>query len=242
MRFFVTIQERACHDAQEHTAMLNHRLKAIAYHKQLLDDGTLHYAFYDADQPSRSFFLYEVDDLIRLDWLLKRDPLFPYATITTEPQIPLEALINEGEDFLGETILTAEERADLVFERRPLNPDANYWLVIKTVPPYSPLLSEEAQDDITRRTLVAQKRHNSVLEYADDNPVGKPIGILIAEAQTLEEVKEHVALCEVYMETTATFTPLLRLEHAWQATVSELAEMRRALPESSPFEGVVATV
>ena len=77
--------------------------------------------------------------------------------------------------------------------------------------------------------MISQRAHHSPLEYADDNPVGKAVGILIAEGGSLEEVKAHVASCEVYPDTEVMYTELYQLERASDMTVQELGKLGKSV-------------
>lgn len=239
MRFFVRMAERLTTDPQEYAAMLRHRLESIVYQQGLVGRGVLAYAF-RADEGRLAIELFEVDSLENLDVLIKGDPIFSYSNNEITPVVGTVDMVREASNFLGESILCESELADLIFPRKNIRADAAYWLAYKEVRPFSPLLPEEVQQDIARRTVVSQRAHHSPIEFADDNPVGKAVGILVAEG-TLEEVKAHVANCEVYPDTVVTFTELIPLERSWNHAVQELRRLCRPVTESSPFEtaGVV---
>jgi hypothetical protein len=228
MRFFTRITERECRDTQELAAMLRHRLNGIAYKAQLLREGDLAYAFFT--QPANeAILMYEVDSVDRLDLLIKRDPQFAYAHVETMPTIQTEALLREAQDYLGENIIPEEELPEYNHARKQIEDDATYYLAWKEVPPFSPLLSIEEQNDVHRRTIQAQMIHFQEIEFADDNPAGRPVGILIAQAG-LDEVRRHVETCEVYPDTIVRYTHLLTLPVAWRETVKSLTTLGRSVP------------
>lgn len=225
MLFFVEMAERSSSDPQERAAMIRHRILSIRYQKQFLESGELYYAF-RTEEGSSAILMYEVDTLERLDWIIKRDPQFSYTNTTVTPVISSRALVVEAEDFIGESILTKEEIDDLDAPKKPIRDDAIYWLAYKVVRPYSPLLPIEDQRDIDRRTILAQKGHFENLEFADHNPVGRPIGILIAEGE-FENVKSHVESCEVFPDTSVQYTKLKSLTSAEILANDELEKMKR---------------
>jgi len=239
MRFFVRMTERQTVDAQELVAMLRHRLESIAYQKQLLEDGGLAYAFRTVDGGC-AILMYEVETLEQLDRCIKRDPHFPYSANAISPVVNTEALVREAQEYLGEWIFSEEELPALNFPPKRVQPEATYWLVYKEVKPFSPLLPEAEQNDIHRRTVLAQRGHFEPLEFADDNPVGQPVGILVAEGE-LDAAKAHVENCEVFPDTVVTYTELLSLERAWVATVCELGRLGRSVPAASPWSPAKAS-
>jgi hypothetical protein len=236
MRFFTRMVERETHDAQEKAAMLYHRLDSIRYQLPLYQSGALAYAF-RVVSGNAAVLMYDVATLQLLDLHLKRDPGWPYAHTEVVPVVSTEDLVREAQDYLGEHLFTDEELPSLCFERRRIDSKAMYWLAYKEVRPFSPLLTEESQNDVHRRTILAQRAHFESLEFADDNPVGKAVGILVAESE-LEAVKAHVESCDVFPDTTVQYTELLPLERAWDMTVAELSRMRRSVPSDHPFASV----
>jgi muconolactone delta-isomerase len=234
MKFFVQMTERQTFDSQELAAMLRHRLDSITYQQKLLDKGDLAYAF-RTKQGNQSVLMYEINSLEYLDLLIKRDPHFPYSEIEVVPVVSTETLVREAQEYLNEQIFSDNELPKLNFPRKPINSEATYWLAYKKVKPFSPLLSEEEQNDVHRRTILAQQGHFDDLEFADDNPVGKPVGILVAEC-SLEKVQAHVETCDVYPDTVVIYNELLPLKRAWNATVQEIVQLRRPVPTSSLFK------
>ncbi len=234
MRFFVRMTERSTSDPQELSAMLQHRLNSIAYQQSLLDSELLAYAF-RIYEGRVAIELFEVDSLETLDRLIKADPQFPYSMNDVTPLVSTQAMVKEASDYLGESILTEAELAELTFPRKSIEPGSMYWLAYKEVKPFSPLLSQEMQNDVHRRTVVSQRSHHAALEFADDNPVGKSVGILVACGE-LHEVQAHVRNCEVYPDTEVEFTELMPLKRAWESTVGRLQELQREVPTTSPFD------
>lgn len=234
MRFFVRMKERSTVDPQEFAAMLSHRLHSISYQQRLVDGGALAYSF-RSESGDTSVELFEVGTLEELDVLIKSDPHFSYSDNEVVPVVGTVDMVREASSFLGESILTESELDELRFPRKSINQDSMYWLAYKEVRAFSPLLSQEEQNDIARRTVVSQRAHHSPLEFADDNPVGKAVGILVAEG-TLEEVRAHVSNCEVYPDTEVTFTRLLTLRQSWEQAIKELKRMNRSFPDQSPFQ------
>jgi muconolactone delta-isomerase len=230
VRFFVRQSERPTRDPQERAAMLAHRLESIAYQQDLLDRGVLAYAF-RANGGADTVALFETGTLEELDCLIKRDPGYPYSTTEVVPVVSTLAMVREASEYLGEEILSEDELHDLDHLNAPrtLNRATTYWLAWKEVMPFSPLLSQEAQDDVHRRTVTSQRAHHSPIEFADDNPVGKSVGVLVAEG-SLEGVKAHVAGCEVYPDTVITFTELLHLADAREMAAQALAGAGRCAP------------
>lgn len=229
-RFFVRLKERATADTQELAAMLLHRLRAIDYHEGLLRAGDLHYAFLSGERCTEAILLFEVENHERLDWLLKRDPHFAYASRTVIPTVLTDALVREAQDYLGEAIFSEEEIPSLRFPKRDIDPAGEYWLAWKEVPPFSPLCPVEVQDDVHRRTILAQKGHFDVLEFADDNPVGMPVGILVAEAP-LDQLRQHVESCDVFPDTIVQYERIWTHAQAREMTRRLITELRRPLPD-----------
>ncbi|RVE87071.1 hypothetical protein [Sinorhizobium meliloti] len=230
--FFVRMTERSHRDTQEHAAMLMHRLEAIKYHSRLLLDGSAQYAFFAGDDCNSAIILYEQESHEALDWLIKRDPHFAYTQIEVIPTVLTEALVREAQDYLEEEIFSTEEMKTLNFPRREIDPDAEYWFAWKEVPPFSALCPVSVQNDVHRRTVLAQKAHLENFEFADHNPVGRAVGILVAQA-SLETVREHVESCEVYPDTIVTYQKLWTHKQALEHTRARLTDLRRKVPEDS---------
>lgn len=233
-RFYVRMHERRCLDAQELAAMLSHRLRALQYHEALLRDNKILFGFAAGDDCVSSILLYAVSGHEELDWLIKRDPHFAYTACDVVPVVTTEALVREAQDFLGEHIFPAEELPKLNFPTKLIRPDGEYWLAWKEVSPFSPLCSEEVQNDVHRRTILAQRGHFENLEFADYNPVGRPVGILIGEGE-LKGIREHVETCDVFPDTRVEYTRLWTHKQAWNLTCEKLKELRRPAPDTIPF-------
>jgi hypothetical protein len=233
MRFFTVMTERPQPDAQERAAMLGHRLRSLNYQQGLLVSGELAYAFRTVGGES-AILMYEVQSLENLDRTVKRDPGWPYAETTVTPVVSTESLVREAQEYLGEDHFTEEELPLLVFPRREIDARATYWLAYKEVKPFSPLLSDDDQNDIHRRTIFAQKAHLEPIEFADDNPVGKAVGILVA-AGALADVRRHVEGCDVFPDTVVEYKELVPLERAWEATVAALKDLRRPVAVKCTF-------
>ena len=221
MRFFVEFRERNCQDPNELAAMMRFRLQSINYQLDLLAKNSLLYAFKTEEDLSRGVMMFEADSLEDLDSLIKRDPLWAYSHVTTTPVLGTIEMSQEIERYLGETILSSEDYANLHWEMRPVQRDREYWLAWKYVPPFSPLMSEHAQNDVYRRTVISQRAHQSPYELNDENPVGKSVGILVFEG-SMDQLLEHVTHCDVYRDSQIDFTKLVPLVVAWDATVSQL--------------------
>jgi hypothetical protein len=229
------MKERTLNDAQELSAMLVHRLDSIRYQLELLSvDGPLAYAF-RTKEGNMAVLMYETDTPEKADLYLKRDPGWPFAETEVLPVVSTTALIREAQEFLGETIIEESELASFHYERRGIDPLKEYWLAYKEVKPFSPLLSVEAQNDVHRRTIIAQKAHLESFEFADDNPVGKAVGILVAEA-AFDRVRRHVESCEVFPDTVVTYMELLPLKRAWEKTVAEIQKLGRPTPSEARFD------
>lgn len=236
--FLVYMTERTCVDAQEEAAVIPIRIRALEYRQGLLHQGNLAYAFYLRDR-NAGIYLAEVSSNHELDALIKRDPLFPYCKISAMPVIDTEWLVREAQDYLGEEIIALDRLEHLVHPHQEIDEGAQYLLVTKEVVPFSPLLSTEVQEDIYRRTIISQDAHeNRTLEFADHNPVGQQIGILIG-CGTAEDILAHIQKCEVYPDTQVTFECLQTLKQAYARGNQRLFYLRRATVCSEVFEVAV---
>lgn len=232
--FLVRMEERHCADAQEEAAMLRIRAKALDYREHLLRQDVFAYAFQLRDKPV-GLMLAMADSNNALDAMLKADPLFPYCHITVTPVIDTEGLILEAQDHLKEEIISRERAAQLVHPLQRPRDDRSYLCITKEVLPFSPLLPESAQDEIFRKTVRSQDAHeNHELEFADHNPVGRQIGILIG-CGTEDDVMAHVRHCEVYPDTVVKCEPLLTLLHAYRQCTARLQYLRRPVSASDFF-------
>jgi hypothetical protein len=232
MRFFVQYRERECVDPNERAAMMRHRLKSIGYQAELLRNGAALYAFKEEDL-SRTVLMFEIDALTTLDRLLKNDPLWPYSHVDTIPVLGTEEMTREIEQYLGEKILDDADYKALHWDMRPVHRDGEYWLAWKEVPPFNPLMSEEAQNDVYRRTAVSQRAHQSPAELNDENPIGKSVGILLYEG-SMDSLLEHVTHCDVYRDSDIRFTRLEPLQRAWDTTVAQLRAKGWTVEEPAP--------
>lgn len=215
--------------------MLRIRVAALDYRAQRLEQGELGYAFHLRDRPCGLHLAFAQSNQ-DLDLLIKRDPLFPFSQIDVTPLIDTEWLIKEAQDYLGEEIISDSRAATLVHPQQQASEERTYYFVWKEVRPFSPLLSEEVQDDIYRRTVRSQDAHeNRRLEFADHNPVGRQVGILIG-CGLQAEVMDHVKNCEVFPDTVVTCEPLLTLRAAFEQCRARLVELRRKPPQSTVFE------
>ncbi len=205
--------------------MLRHRLASIDYQLSLLASESLVYAF-RSGSGDEAILMYEASSLTDVDRSIKRDPLFPYSLCDVVPVISTVDMADELMDHLDERVLSDAELDDLKFPPKPISDNAEYWLAWKHLAPFSPLLADEVQDDIHRRTLVSQRAHHSPIELADDNPVGMAVGILIAEG-TLNAIREHVSRCDVYPDTVVDYLKLVPLRCARNDAISELSTLGR---------------
>lgn len=238
MRFWIEATERDTRDPQELAAMLRHRIDSIDYQKDLMEQRKLRYSYKSIDG-HQTYMSAEFDNVEDLDRQIKNDPLFPYAIFETKPLIPVGHLVNEIQEYLKEEIMSEDEILDLAEPERPpvRQPGEKLFFVRKVVSPFSPLLEDEVQRDIHRRTVLSQQYHWAIVELHDENPAGQPIGLLIAKAQQMEDVQKHVADCEVYPDTEAAISELHSLDEARQAAVTKLRSLRRD-PDATPeFRG-----
>ena len=233
MRFFVTLKERTCSDAQELAAMLTHRMCSIEYQDDLVKKGLLRYAF-RAKNGLKAILMFEVVALEELDALVKRDPGWAYSRAEVVPVVTTEALVREAQGYLNEKILSEDEVKALEIPLQVIEPHAQYWLAWKEVKPFSPLLPDEDQNDVYRRTLLAQKSHGDPVEFSDENPVGLSVGILIAKGD-LEAARRHVETCDVFPDTIVEYMEIVPLQRAWETAREELLRLRRPCTRKNPF-------
>jgi hypothetical protein len=238
MRLYVKTWERECVDAQETKAMLGHRLKGIAYEQKALGDGEFEWAFRESENPGVFHGVIDTECLEAADEILKRNPCWPYCHIRVEPVVTTDALVREAQGFLEEHIMDPATMADLACPAHPPRAGGSYWLAIKEVPPFSPLLPLDAQADVFRRTVIAQLGHKEDCEYADVNPVGRSVGVLVAEGDE-ETIRSHVETCEVYPDTVVSYTRLVDLATALERTEARLGDIdawRRYAETLEPFK------
>jgi len=213
MLHYIHLTERKCNDPQEVRAMAHLRKKSLEWLSKQYAIGKFLYVFKSADNYNTHLFV-ECGNHFELHQLLDANPIISYCHIKIEPLIsPIESATSL-EKYLGKDILTSKELSDLEFDHRIFDENAKYILVHKEVMPFSPLLSLEIQDKIHYNTLVSQKAHGDDRELVDYNPVARSVGILIIKANTLQEAIDHVADCEVYIDTTVNCTELMSLQQA----------------------------
>jgi muconolactone delta-isomerase len=208
-------------------------MRSIEYQNDLLNRGVLRYAF-RAKDGFKAVLMFELNTLEELDALVKRDPGWPYSHARVVPVVTTESLVREAQEYLGETILSDNEVQALDIPRQKIEQNSQYWLAWKEVKPFSPLLPDVDQNDVYRRTLIAQKSHGDPVEFSDENPVGLSVGILIAHGD-LEATRRHIETCDVFPDTIVEYTELLPLQMAWEAARAELARLRRPCNQQNPF-------
>lgn len=216
--FFVTLVERESLDPQEARAMVGIRAKSLSWLAAGVDSGRLRYAFRD-ELNTTSYLVVEASSHTQLHRLLDPDPLISHCMVSVEPVLRTVDMVRELVDYLD----TEQDRSQLTGEdweeleghgTKAIDDDALYYLAVKKVRPFSPLLPLKQQDEIHRNTLIAQSAHLDERELLDLNPVGKPIGILVMQAASRDEVEAHVASCEVYVDTIVSYTRLLTIKQA----------------------------
>lgn len=221
--FYVTVIERACRDPQEARAMSRLRRASLNWIKQSLSQGEITYAFRDEQRRTSHFFIRSQrhSNLYRL---LDADPLISYSDVRVEPVIESSDLVDILSDQLGDDDLRFPgwKMDEIRFRPKQLDPHGCYWLAIKTVAPFSPLLSEAEQRQIHANTLVSQRAHSDPREILDVNPVGRPIGILVMEANCRQSVLDHVSGCEVFIDTNVEICALMTVEQAIAANDDEM--------------------
>jgi len=224
MLFHVYLTERETHDPQEEVAMLRHRIESLNYWMGLLRSKRVGLVFKTA-AGSSTVLIVDSESVESLDRLIKAEPLFPYATVTVEPVISSRSMVEELQDYLGEKLLNDKELSGLEQKPVTIDPHATYFMIIKTLKAFSPLLSKEQQRDIHRRTALSQRLHTAAIEVADCNPVGRPVGILFAKCKSLDEIQQHVAKAPIYPDTIVEFHQLLTLEQALSASTKRLGQL-----------------
>jgi muconolactone delta-isomerase len=215
MFYYVHLTERPCGDPQEERAMAGIRAQSITWLQLQYQQGKFEYVFKDSRNTNTYIFL-NAQSHSELNELLDQDPLISYCYVEIEPLLTTFEMVDTLTRYLGteEDYFTAQELEELKFHREAIDPDSTYFMARKVVKPFSPLLDKETQDRIHLNTLRSQKAHTDAREVADYNPVGKPVGILIMQAKTQEEVEEHVRACEVFVDTTVEYVRLLTLNKA----------------------------
>ncbi|PSR22671.1 MAG: hypothetical protein C7B47_16445 [Sulfobacillus thermosulfidooxidans] len=229
MKFFVKALEPEFSDSREVAAMRDIRRASLDYLARLEDTRLVDLVFKSSDWKS-TILVAETDSLEELDRLIKRDPLFPYVRYNVKPVTFTREMVDELEDYLGETVLTEAEKAALTPRPLRIKPDGQmYYLVEKDLHPFSPLMSEEEIRDVYRATLVSQRLHASTKEVVDYNPVGIPHGYLIMEAGSESEVFEHLSSVPIFKYTTVTVTRLLTMNQAYRTLSDEPPATIRAV-------------
>ncbi len=215
MFYCVRLSERVCRDPQEMRAMAAIRDRSIDWLQTQEKNNKFEYVFRNFDNTQTYIFL-NSESHNELNELLDQDPLISYSTLEIEPLVTTLEMVKTLKNYLdvNEKFFSPEELEELEFHRQVIEPDSTYFMARKVVAPFSPLLGQEIQDKIHLNTLRSQKAHADSREIADYNPVGKPVGILVMQAMTLEEVEEHVKGCEVFVDTTVDYTQLLTLNQA----------------------------
>jgi hypothetical protein len=225
MRFYVETTERNTSDTPEEVAMIRYRLLSIEYLKGLMDSANLIYAFKSVDS-KQTYMIIESESFESVDKLVKRDPLFPFSSQSISPVISSRIMVMEIQEYLGEEILTEQELRNL--EPRPftIESDGKYFMARKNKKSDSPLLSEEEQKDILRRTVTSQRSHFSPMEVADDNLAGQPVGILIAKANSIDDVIEHVSRTEIYSDCKTDVFEIRTLDQSTGNTRERFHKLR----------------
>lgn len=215
MFYYVRLSERVCLDPQEMRAMAAIRDRSIDWLQTQEKINKFEYVFRNFDNTETYIFL-SSESHNELNELLDQDPLISYSTVEIEPLVTTLEMVKTLKNYLevNENFFSPEELEELEFHRQVIEPESTYFMARKVVAPFSPLLKQEIQDKIHLNTLRSQKAHADSREIADYNPVGKPVGILVMQAMTLEEVEEHVKGCEVFVDTTVDYTQLLTLNQA----------------------------
>ncbi len=188
--------------------------------------GVLQLAFRDASN-SCSYLLVEAVDHVALHRALDPDPLISYSEVRIEPVLRTGDMVRELTTYLGSgaPTLKDEDWRALDSHGGRVDPAGSYFLAVKEVRPFSPLLPVAEQEQIHANTLVSQRAHSDGREILDVNPVGRAVGILIMAAADEREVQEHVHQCEVFVDTTVTYTRLLTITQARESNAAILVRM-----------------
>src|SRR5256885_8056161 len=191
MFYYVHLSERQCNDPQEMRAMANIRAQSIDWLQRQQEQSRFEYAFRDIKNTHTYIFL-NSESHSKLNRLLDQDPLISYSYVEIEPILTTLEMVETLKDYLevDADYFTSQELEELKFHRRAIDPNSTYFMARKIVAPFNPLLDKGTQDKIHLNTLRSQKAHADQREIADYNPVGKPVGILVMQASTLEEVDE----------------------------------------------------
>lgn len=224
MRFYVTSRERDTVDPQETRAMLKHRLKSIKYLQLLYKKPIVDYIL-KSTNGKYTYLMINIDSLKELDVILKLDPIWPYSKTITTPTISSKDMVLEIQKYLGEEILSLEFLKKLEPKRVHIKPNSSIYLAGKHSGSFSPLLPDEEQNEIYRRTIISQKLHNDPMELHDVNPVGMAAGILLIQANSEKEVRKHVSKSPIYLDTNVKILKLDTLEQSYKKSLKILKSM-----------------
>lgn len=226
MLYYLHSVEREPSDPQEERALLGLQLRSISWLEVAADDPRIRFAFRGERNASTHLFL-DATSHLDLHELVDADPLASYSTVALEPVLTPVEMAQALERYLGHQVLAPTDWKELsaLSSGRALDPTETLFLARKLVRPFSPLLSQHDQDIIHHNTLISQKAHMDPREVADFNPVGKPVGILIMRAGSVEEVLAHVSDCEVFVDSQVTIERLLTLPQARQNAEEKLERL-----------------
>jgi muconolactone delta-isomerase len=224
MLYYARYIERASSDPQEARAMAVIRNASLNWLAGVKDDPRIQYVFRGEDNRSTHYFI-DADSHDSLHELLDHDPLSMHCQIEFDPLLTTLAMATLLETYLDTKVLTGDDRRELEFPKKEILPNETYFLAIKVVAPFSPLLNQATQDAIHYNTLISQTTHKDEREIADFNPVAKPVGILIMQAKSKQEVLEHVQDCQVFVDTTVRIERLLTVSQALAQNAGQLSEM-----------------
>ncbi|MEO8649846.1 MAG: hypothetical protein ABI539_11835 [Acidobacteriota bacterium] len=213
MLYYAKYIERSANDPQENRAMAVIREASLNWLSEVKGDPRIQYVFRGQDNRSTHYFL-QADSHGQLHDLLDRDPLSMHCRIEFDPLLTTLEMADALEVYLDDRVLSTEDRRQLDFPKKEIYDDETYFLAMKVVVPFSPLLRQTVQDTIHFNTLISQTAHTDDREIADFNPVAKPIGILIMKAESEAEVLAHVQSCQVYVDTTVEIQRLLTIPQA----------------------------
>ncbi len=226
MRFLVTGEERKWHDPQEEIAMLRHRMRSLEYWSLWREMSGVNYYFRSQDG-RQIFMLYEGDSAQELDRILKADPLLPYLQYSVNPVISTRDLIEEAQGYLGEKYFSEIELKRMEARAVEVDDTASYILVHKWQPPFSPLLGEDIQLDILRRTITSQRAHETEIEISDVNPVGSSIGVHVSKVSHISEARAPVEKTEIFPDTKVKYIKLSTIPQARAAAKLHLVALGR---------------
>jgi hypothetical protein len=245
MFFYLESLERPWHDPQEEAAMIQHRVKSIRFWTKHYEEKKILYYFKSEDN-TRSYILLNSKDHGDLDRLLKQDPLWPYVLYRVVPCISTKNLIEECQDYLMEKGRMEKP----LFEKEAIGQfdpvyvkvdmDKTYILGHKNqflqegdiyTCTFSPLLSEEEQDEIHQRTLISQQYHDSPYEVSDVNPVACAVGIVVYQHESIDFVREEIAKPPIAADTKITVTKLNTPRQALDSSIARLSALNRKVKD-----------